>query len=80
VIFALYHLINYLYKHIFLIAILAEALTRYSGISINKAYSTKSDNAAKNIVYVDGVRTPFLHSGTDYKKLIAYDLATHSLV
>ncbi|XP_012062759.1 PREDICTED: trifunctional enzyme subunit beta, mitochondrial [Atta cephalotes] len=58
----------------------AEALTRYSGISINKAYSTKSDNASKNIVYVDGVRTPFLHSGTDYKKLIAYDLATHSLV
>ncbi|KYN26696.1 PREDICTED: trifunctional enzyme subunit beta, mitochondrial isoform X1 [Trachymyrmex cornetzi] len=58
----------------------AEALARYSGISINKAYSTKSDNASKNIVYVDGVRTPFLHSGTDYKKLIAYDLATHSLM
>ncbi|KAG5320650.1 ECHB enzyme, partial [Pseudoatta argentina] len=58
----------------------AEVLIRYSGISINKAYSTKSGNVSKNIVYVDGVRTPFLLSGTDYKKLIAYDLATHSLV
>ncbi|KAG5313123.1 ECHB enzyme, partial [Acromyrmex insinuator] len=55
-------------------------LIRYSGISINKAYSTKSDNASKNIVYIDGVRTPFLPSGTDYKKLMAYDLATHSLM
>ncbi|KYQ50195.1 Trifunctional enzyme subunit beta, mitochondrial [Trachymyrmex zeteki] len=58
----------------------AEALTRYSGISINKAYSTKSDNASKNIVFIDGVRTPFLQSGTDYKKLLAYDVARHSLV
>lgn len=58
----------------------AEAVTRYSGIFINKTYSTKSDNATKNIVFIDGVRTPFLQSGTHYKNLLAYDLARHSLV
>lgn len=57
-----------------------EILTRYSGIFINKAYSTKTDNASKNIVFVDGVRTPFLLSGTQYKNLLAHDLARHSLV
>lgn len=57
-----------------------ETLTRYSGIFINKTYSTKSDNASKNIVFIDGVRTPFLQSGTQYKNLLAYDLARHSLV
>ncbi|XP_011878563.1 PREDICTED: trifunctional enzyme subunit beta, mitochondrial [Vollenhovia emeryi] len=56
-----------------------EAFTRYSGIFINKTYSTKSD-ASNNIVFVDGVRTPFLQSGTYYKNLLAYDLARHSLV
>ena len=29
----------------------------------------------KDIVFVDGVRTPFLTSGSDYKALMAYDLA-----
>ncbi|XP_011875985.1 PREDICTED: uncharacterized protein LOC105566522 [Vollenhovia emeryi] len=58
-----------------------EAFTRYSGIFINKTYSTKSD-ASNNIVFdvVDGVRIPFLLSGTYYKNLLAYDLARHSLV
>lgn len=59
---------------------LVETLTRYSGIFINKTYSTKSNNASKTIVFVDGVRTPFLQSGTQYKNLLAYDLARHSLV
>ncbi|KAG9432289.1 trifunctional enzyme subunit beta, mitochondrial [Apis mellifera carnica] len=45
----------------------------------NKLYATKS-NVTKNIVFIDGVRTPFLHSGTSYKNLMAYDLARHSLV
>jgi len=53
---------------------------RYSTIAINKAYSTKSENAQKNIVFIDGVRTPFLQSGTQYKNLLAYDLARHSLL
>jgi len=33
----------------------------------------------KNIVLVDGVRTPFLMSGTDYQKLWPHDLIRHSL-
>ncbi|XP_014471573.1 PREDICTED: trifunctional enzyme subunit beta, mitochondrial [Dinoponera quadriceps] len=57
-----------------------EILVRCSGLSASKAYSTKSNNGSKNIVFVDGVRTPFLLSGTQYKNLLAYDLARHSLV
>jgi len=33
----------------------------------------------KNIVLVDGVRTPFLMSGTEYQKLMPHDLVRHSL-
>ncbi|XP_076654979.1 mitochondrial trifunctional protein beta subunit [Halictus rubicundus] len=55
------------------------AAINYWNVIVNKSYATK-DNAAKNIVYVDGVRTPFLQSGTSYKNLTPYDLATHSLV
>lgn len=40
---------------------------------------TVKDKTGKNIVFVDGVRTPFLLSGTDYNHLMAYDLAKHSL-
>jgi len=38
------------------------------------------DRTGKNIVFVDAVRTPFLMSGTDYSKLMANDLARHSLL
>lgn len=34
----------------------------------------------QNIVLVDGVRTPFLMSGTDYSKLMPHELARHSLL
>ncbi|XP_045474336.1 trifunctional enzyme subunit beta, mitochondrial [Harmonia axyridis] len=43
------------------------------------AKKTLQDRTGKNIVLVDGVRTPFLLSGTDYSKMMAYDLARHSL-
>ncbi|KAK0078435.1 hypothetical protein PV325_002492 [Microctonus aethiopoides] len=46
-----------------------------------KTYATKSHNPTnKNIVFIDGVRTPFLMSGTEYSKLMAHDLATHTLL
>lgn len=45
----------------------------------HKTYTTKSNDPAKNIVFIDGVRTPFLQSGTTYKNLMAYDLARESL-
>ncbi|KAJ8869247.1 hypothetical protein PR048_030819 [Dryococelus australis] len=38
------------------------------------------DKTGKNIVFIDGVRTPFLQSGTDYASLMAQDLAKHSLL
>lgn len=56
------------------------AATQCWGILENKKYTTKSNNTDKNIVFVDGVRTPFLQSGTQYKNLMAYDLARHSLL
>lgn len=34
----------------------------------------------RNVVLVEGVRTPFLQSGTDYKDLMPHNLATKSLV
>lgn len=42
-----------------------------------KQLKTKS---AQNIVLVDGVRTPFLISGTQYSKLMPHELARHSLL
>ncbi|KAK6616844.1 hypothetical protein RUM43_014985 [Polyplax serrata] len=41
---------------------------------------TVKDLTGKNVVFVDGVRTPFLLSGTDYSNLMAHDLATHALL
>ncbi|XP_063708465.1 trifunctional enzyme subunit beta, mitochondrial [Culicoides brevitarsis] len=39
-----------------------------------------ADKTGKNIVLVDGVRTPFLMSGTQYSKLMPHELARHSLL
>lgn len=39
-----------------------------------------TDKTGKNIVLVDGVRTPFLMSGTTYSKLMPHDLARQSLL
>ncbi|XP_031632349.1 trifunctional enzyme subunit beta, mitochondrial [Contarinia nasturtii] len=41
---------------------------------------TLPDKTGKNIVLVDGVRTPFLQSFTDYSKLMPHDLARQSLI
>ncbi|CAB0011342.1 unnamed protein product, partial [Nesidiocoris tenuis] len=41
---------------------------------------TVKDRTGKNIVFVDGVRTPFLTSGSDYQKLMPHQLASHSLL
>ncbi|KAF2895799.1 hypothetical protein ILUMI_10365 [Ignelater luminosus] len=38
------------------------------------------DKTGKNIVLVDGIRTPFLLSGTDYSKLMPHDLARQALL
>lgn len=48
----------------------------------NAAFQKKTlaDKSGKNVVLVDGVRTPFLLSGTDYSKLMPHDLARHSLL
>lgn len=40
----------------------------------------QAKTTGKNVVLVDGVRTPFLLSGTDYSKLMAHDLARQALL
>jgi len=44
-----------------------------------KTKTTLAKPGLKNIVLVDGVRTPFLMSGTQYNKLMPHDLARQSL-
>uniref|UniRef100_A0A146M791 acetyl-CoA C-acyltransferase n=1 Tax=Lygus hesperus TaxID=30085 RepID=A0A146M791_LYGHE len=41
---------------------------------------TVPDRTGKNIVFVDGVRTPFLTSGSDYQRLMPHQLASHALL
>jgi len=46
---------------------------------VSRALSTSRPSEAKDLVLVDGVRTPFLMSGTDYKKLMPHDLQRYAL-
>ncbi|KAF4522496.1 hypothetical protein B566_EDAN002581 [Ephemera danica] len=46
----------------------------------SRGKKTVQDKTGKNIVLIDGVRTPFLLSGTTYSKLMPHDLARHSLM
>lgn len=41
---------------------------------------TLAKPGVKNIVLVDGVRIPFLMSGTDYKDVMPHDLARAALM
>ncbi|KAG5672898.1 hypothetical protein PVAND_002986 [Polypedilum vanderplanki] len=52
-------------------------LSTSSYLSQKKQFKSKSP---QNIVLVDGVRTPFLVSGTDYSKMMPHNLARHSLL
>ncbi|CAH1405875.1 unnamed protein product [Nezara viridula] len=38
------------------------------------------DKTGKNVVLVDGVRTPFLQSGSEYAKMMPHEIARHSLI
>ena len=45
----------------------------------SRTFSTSRPADQKNLVLVDGVRTPFLMSGTDYKNLMPHDLQRYAL-
>ncbi|XP_064543391.1 trifunctional enzyme subunit beta, mitochondrial [Drosophila montana] len=49
-------------------------------LSVQAAVQPKRSGNSQNIVLVDGVRTPFLTSGTSYSKLMPHELARHSLL
>jgi len=57
----------------------ALSVSAYKNGPVAKSQKTLSRPNLKNIVLVDGVRTPFLMSGTDYQKLMPHDLARHAL-
>ena len=50
----------------------------HNGPVATKSKKTLARPGLKNIVLVDGVRTPFLVSGTDYQKLMPHDLVRHA--
>uniref|UniRef100_G3T1P4 Trifunctional enzyme subunit beta, mitochondrial n=1 Tax=Loxodonta africana TaxID=9785 RepID=G3T1P4_LOXAF len=63
---------------------LIPVLTQSFAVQSHKATQTKSKKTLakpniRNIVVVDGVRIPFLHSGTSYKDLMPHDLARAAL-
>lgn len=45
-----------------------------------RSMAVATTNGKKNIVLIDGVRTPFLQSGTDYADVQAYDLQRNALL
>ena len=62
---------------------MAMALSRLSpftspAVLASRSFSTSRPDQ-KNMVLVDGVRTPFLMSGTDYKNLMPHDLQRYAL-
>ncbi|KAG5881138.1 hypothetical protein JTB14_020841 [Gonioctena quinquepunctata] len=52
--------------------------TLSTGTQINQK-KTLTPKIGRNIVLVDGVRTPFLMSGTDYANLMPHELAKQAL-
>ena len=58
--------------------IVQKILSSSRGI-VGKTFAT-STQCTKNMVLVDGVRTPFLMSSTDYKSLMPHDLQRMALV
>ncbi|XP_056632668.1 trifunctional enzyme subunit beta, mitochondrial [Diorhabda sublineata] len=55
-------------------------ITRFFSLGVyNNQKKTLTPKNGQNIVLVDGVRTPFLLSGTDYAKLMPHELAKQAL-
>ena len=74
-------------ERIFLSASMNKPFKIVNNISSNSIimifFSAKKSLAkpnVRNVVLVEGVRTPFLQSGTEYKDLMPHNLATKSLV
>lgn len=62
-------------------SIISHGIVRPISISSQiNARKSIPDKTGKKIVLVDGIRTPFLMSGTDYSKLMPHDLARQALL
>jgi len=53
--------------------------TGFCDVRSGKTKTTLAKQGTKNVVFVDGVRTPFLRSGTDYAKMMPHDLFRDAL-
>ena len=58
---------------------LAPARSLMAPSLLARPLSTSSPVESKRLVLVDGVRTPFLTSGSDYKSLMPHDLQRYAL-
>lgn len=47
---------------------------------MRRNYATANSKLSRNVVLIDGVRTPFLKSYTDYKDMLAYELQRHAVL
>nr|QBH73794.1 trifunctional enzyme beta subunit [Nicoletia phytophila] len=62
------------------VSIVRSAATIPSTSRSHRGKKTLAGSTGKNIVFVDGVRTPFLLSGSEYSKLMPHDLARNALL
>lgn len=70
---------NFLRDLVFKPSILASQSPSYHSNRENRNFATTA-STGNSIVFVDGVRTPFLQSGTDYKDMLSYELQKHAVL
>jgi acetyl-CoA acyltransferase len=80
--FSLYFVITIISFHLFFLSKpkLLPVIRSLSTTQVTTQKKALRDNTGKNVVLVDGVRTPFLMSGTQYSKMMPHELARHSLL
>ena len=59
---------------------LASRLVKNNVQSLSTTVSSVKKRNGKDIVIVEGARTPFAQSGTVYKDLMAYELQKHAVL
>lgn len=59
---------------------LATKLVKNNVQSLSTTVSSAKKRSGKDIVIIDGARTPYAMSGTVYKDLMAYELQKHAVL
>lgn len=66
-------------SNLFLYIFFADSIRAFSLGIQNNQKKTLAPKTGDSVVLLDGVRTPFLMSGTDYNSLMPHELAKHAL-